>query len=497
MSKADIVFRTDASVDIGTGHAMRCLTLADRLAATGGRCVFLSRAMPQGLRDRLHINGHALVDLPAAPPGCDGLRYSPWLGTTMDDDATAAGPIIAQLKPDWLVIDHYALDARWTEKAKGTASVLVIDDLADRRQDCDLLIDSTLGRRPGDYDSLLPPATPRLIGPNFSLLRPEFATFRPASLGRTRQPVRHVLVSMGGVDAANATGAYLDCLSGAGFHVTAVVGSACPHIATLTRQVAGMPDVDLIVDPPDMAALMAGADLCIGAAGTTAWERCALGLPTLMVVLAENQRLVAQGVERAGASRTIHAGTGRADLLGLIAEIDVSALSAAAAAVTDGRGAERTVATMRALPRLRLRRATMDDAPAIWTWRTAGDAARYYTASAPVPLADHMDWFATALHSEGRRLFVVEADGLPAVHLRIDTGATHARVSVTANPARRGQRLVPSALALALAECADLGRFDAVVHQDNLPSRMLFEGTGFEFADQDGAFRRYIYAWRD
>jgi len=185
---------------------------------------------------------------------------------------------------------------------------MVIDDLADRPHDCDLLLDQSLGREAADYAGLLPPAATPLIGPGYALLRPEFARLRAASLARRERPVlRKLLVTMGGVDKDNATGRVLDALASCtlpdAVEITVVMGPQAPWLSEVRAQAAAMPvPTKVLVGVRDMAALMAESDLAIGGGGMTSIERCVLGLPTIIVIQAENQIRQAKDLERAGAA---------------------------------------------------------------------------------------------------------------------------------------------------------------------------------------------------
>lgn len=472
---------------------MRCLTLANALSAQGSRCTFLCRDLPASLAARLERDGHGLIPLPQADAGQDDLPHSAWLGTTMAQDAALVSPILDALRPAWLVIDHYALDARWTAAVRGTARVLVIDDLADRQLEADLLVDATAGRHPGDYDGVLSAETPRLIGPNFALLRPEFAALRATSLSRPRKRVRDILITMGGIDADNATGLFLDKLAGRGFALTAVIGGASPHVASLRAKVASIPGARLEIDTPDMAALMAQSDLCIGAAGSTAWERCALGLPALTVVLADNQKHVAQGLADCGAAQTIAPSISATDLCDMIQNLDIRAMSQAASALSDGRGAQRIAALMQVLPGLRIRAATPNDGAAIWRWRSAPGAERFYGSAQAVSLPDHLNWYQQALLDPDRQLFILDLDDEPVAHVRIDRAGRSGRVSISVDAAMQGRRIAFAALTLALGKSRGVDHFDAVVHKDNAPSLRLFDGFGFRRIGFDPPFHRFAF----
>lgn len=369
-----IAFRTDASLQIGSGHVMRCLTLADALKAQGADCHFISRKHPGHLLEVIRQRGHEVSCLemygqPWQPVPTSqakkigdpqrGPAHTAWLGSTWQNDARDTASILASLKPEWLVVDHYALDHHWEEVlAPHYRHLLVIDDLADRLHHCDLLLDQNLGSRPRDYAALVPPLCELLIGPNFALLRPEFAALRSYSLQRRRaQPaLRHLLISLGGVDQPNATGLVLQALRTCALppecRITVVMGLTAPWLQEVRELAMHMPwPTAVVVNVDDMAQRMVDSDLAIGAAGSTSWERCCLGLPTLMVVLAENQRAGAQALAAAHAARSMGAvGDIAAQLPEAIQELidprRAANLSLAASAITDGRGVEKILKAM-------------------------------------------------------------------------------------------------------------------------------------------------------
>lgn len=359
-----VVFRVDASLTVGSGHAMRCLTLATALRITGADCHFVCREHPGHLIDLIQRQGFACTALPrtASTSIATGERpYAAWLGATQAEDASQCRPLLEELHPDWLVVDHYALDACWESALRTTSQqLLAIDDLADRPHDCDVLLDQNLSCQEDAYTSLLPAHCRRLIGTHYALLRPEFAAQRAASLEHRRNTrLRHLLVSMGGVDLDNATGQVLATLPQAALppdcRITVVMGARAPWLAQVRQQAARLSwPTEIHVDVTDMAALMTDSDLAIGASGSSAWERCCLGLPTLLVVLADNQAPIAETLANAGAGF----------LLGRPADITTALLPALAAAdnrdwlatasqrartLCDGQGTRRVVDIMRRL----------------------------------------------------------------------------------------------------------------------------------------------------
>ena len=358
-----VVFRADASLQVGTGHVMRCLTLADALAAQGAACQFICREHQGNLIEQIRNKGHIAHALPIQPPvGASSLAIEPtattrepahshWLGATQEQDAAVCALILAEVNPDWLIVDHYALDVRWELALKPYyRKLLVIDDLADRPHQCDLLLDQTFGRNGEDYHALVQASCRLLCGSQYALLRPEFAARRAYRLPRRAKPqLRQLLITMGGVDKDNATGQILEalrlCPLPAQCQITVVMGATAPWLAEVSSQAECMPwPTKVMVGVSDMARLMADSDLAIGAAGATSWERCCLGLPTIMLLLADNQHKVAQGLELAGAVQVLKDPQEIPDRLpallnGLLSSPSLQTeMCEAAAHIADGRG---------------------------------------------------------------------------------------------------------------------------------------------------------------
>jgi UDP-2,4-diacetamido-2,4,6-trideoxy-beta-L-altropyranose hydrolase len=349
-----VSFRTDASLDIGTGHVMRCLTLAEALSERGALCRFVCRDHPGNLIELIRQRGFEVLALPFDGnwTGIDVTNpvHAVWLGADWVTDAEQTKVGAGETAVDWLIVDHYALDARWESAMHAVAErIMVIDDIADRPHDCDLLLDQNLGRRTEDYGHLVPDGCTILAGPQYALLRPEFATLRPYSLARRAAPrLKRLLITMGGVDKEDATGEVLDALRAcslpADCQIGVVMGPHAPWLARARERAASMPwPTEVLVNACDMAKLMADSDLAIGAAGSTSWERCCLGLPSIIVVLAANQQPVAQGLEVAGAAIMVRLPTLKTDIERILTDMLASSalltqMSADAAEVTSGAG---------------------------------------------------------------------------------------------------------------------------------------------------------------
>lgn len=299
-----VIFRADASLQIGTGHVMRCLTLAEALRKKGAICHFICREHPGNLLELIRQRGFDERALPVMMNAKHLERESEvcpnhmaWLGADWQTDAMQTLDVIGQSHTDWLIVDHYALDARWEQiQRTKTRKIMVIDDLADRTHDCDILLDQNVGRTEAHYSALVPSNCTILTGARYVLLRPEFSELREYSLTRrSRSRIKSILVTMGGVDKCNATGEVLTALKKASLPtdclITVVMGEHAPWLAAVRDQAKQMPcKTTVLVNVRNMAQLMAECDLAIGAGGGTTYERIFMGLPAILKPIAENQR---------------------------------------------------------------------------------------------------------------------------------------------------------------------------------------------------------------
>ena len=283
-----VCIRADASTLIGTGHIVRCLTLAKRLSQKGSSVSFFSREIP----------GHLCASTEKAGFRTERLSDA--------DNDLPSGDLLQRYnqKPDWLIVDHYELDARWEQSARARAvRIFVIDDLADRPHDCDALLDQNFYPDVQTrYRSRVPENCRLLLGPRFALLRDEFLA-RGTVRERTGA-VERILVFLGGADQSNETAKVLLALKKLGrpVFIDVVAGPTNPHKEGLLKLCRTLPKARFYDTTPSMADLMEQADLAIGGGGTTSWERCYMGVPTLAIVTAENQREMTQALHARGAS---------------------------------------------------------------------------------------------------------------------------------------------------------------------------------------------------
>lgn len=284
-----ILFIANAGPAVGGGHVMRSLSLARALEQHGAECVFLAPPPVAEILDafapQISREEAASVEGPAAIDAAKGVRF------------------------DAVVFDHYGLDAEDHKAVAGERPSLVIDDLADRPLAADLVLDPGPARTAADY-ALLADGAQLLLGPRYAPVRPEFAALRDEAMARRDEPVRRVLVALGLTDVGGVTAKVVDRLRQRNGQLAfdVVLGSGAPSLPGLTRVAAHDPRVTLHVDAPDMADLMLHADVAIGAGGSTTWERCTLGLPSVVAILTDNQRAPAQALAEHGAALVIEAG---------------------------------------------------------------------------------------------------------------------------------------------------------------------------------------------
>jgi UDP-2,4-diacetamido-2,4,6-trideoxy-beta-L-altropyranose hydrolase len=351
-----VAIRADASERIGAGHVMRDAALAESLRDRGAEVRFLCRDLPRNLVDWLQEQGWPATRLAAPTAPVSGEGYAAWLGVSSDQDAEDTLQVLRDDPVDWLVVDHYALGAAWEGRMRPVARhILAVDDLADRPHDCDLLLDQNYAH-PGQarYAGLVPPGATIRLGPRHALLRRQFAALRAAALARRDGRLERVLVFMGGADPGGETEKALSGLLELGrgdLAVDVVVGNSNPRRGSIADWCGELPGVRFQCQTPHMAELMAEADLGLGAGGSAAWERCVLGLPAIVAVLADNQAPIAGGLGAAG----VHVCLGRAETLtpadyaAAVAALRperLRAMSRAAAQITDGLGAPRLATEM-------------------------------------------------------------------------------------------------------------------------------------------------------
>ena len=300
----NFAFRVDASAEIGTGHFGRCFTLGKKLRKAGHSVLFICRHIPANLIGLIRNAecGIAILDGKEDARSSGDLYHSSWLGVSQELDASQC---IRELKHldvclDWLIVDHYSLDTRWESKLKvHVKHICVIDDLADRQHDCNLLIDQNLYKNPNlRYSNLVPTNCQLMLGPEFALLRDEFKKLKKIVKNHDGS-LKNIVIFFGGSDLNNFTGVTVAALGELGLDgitVDVVVGKLHPEIKMIQERCEELKYI-LHVQTESIGTIFLSADLCIGGGGVTTWERCCLGLPSLIISIAMNQIQIAKDLD--------------------------------------------------------------------------------------------------------------------------------------------------------------------------------------------------------
>ena len=493
-----VVFRVDSSQQIGTGHLIRCRTLAEVLRQREVEVRFICRDLPGNLIPLLRRAAFPVTVLAAPQDGNPpemSENYAAWLGVSQDTDATETITALAGEKADWLIVDHYGIDSHWERQLRPHADqIMVLDDLANRPHDCDLLLDQNESATGASrYQALAPESCQLLVGSRYALLRPDYAAYRQTQPSRTGE-VRRLLVFFGGTDHQNATGKTLAALSTPQFEslaVDVVLGATNPHRAMVAQQVAQRPHTVLHNPRPHLADLMAQADLAVGAGGTTTWERLCLGLPTLVASIADNQVTACQALQDRGLI----------EYLGRVEVVDVKRLRSSidsllqnpshllemadrARLQVDGLGAMRVAEALKPTSphQLKLRLARAEDAPLYYDWVNEPEVRYQSFQTEPISWELHQTWFQKKLGDPNCYLGVLEAETLPVGQIRFDLKGEEAIVDYSLDVLVRGRGWATQLIRLGmqLLRNTQITYLRADVKPENTASRMVFLRLGFD-----------------
>lgn len=483
-----LLIRADSDTRIGNGHVMRCLALAEHWQEHGGKATFLSRCESSLLRQRVETSGVELIQLENAHP--DPADLTTTLGVA---EAIAASS--ENIKP-WIILDGYHLEPEYQLKIRSAGyRSMIIDDKVDfDRYHARLLLNQNIASEKLAYR--VDDDTRLLLGARYALLRKEFLKF-PRAPRKVPDIARKVLVSLGGADTHNVTAKVIDALRYVNLdnlEVTIVVGSSNPRYDELRSRAAAQDQpksIRVIHNASNMPQLMARADVAIANAGSTCYELAYMGLPALVLILADNQAAVAGELSKAGIATN----------LGLYTDIDPAGIGTAlfelcndyperlkqsklGTGLIDGKGAERIIEAMREADSVtRFRLALPADAEVLW--RLANDAAvrKNSFSPAPISLPDHLAWFDARLESSDCRIWVIEVDDEIAAQIRydrIDTEVAEIDFSVATDFRNRGLGTQALMLTRTFA-CDELGvkRIRGIVINSNASSAQAFLKAGF------------------
>lgn len=499
MSWMRVAFRVDASNQTGIGHLMRCIALADALKSRGAHTRFICRHLTDSLQTLLDQKGHEFQRLEASqieyPTG--PFKHSHWLGVSQGQDALDTLSALAGTSWDWLIVDHYALDSRWESMLRQSAKrILVIDDLADRVHDCDILLDQNLyADSETRYLDKVPVHCKMFLGPGYALLRDEFHQWRERVKPR-KGPVKRILVFFGGVDADNYTVQAIHALANIDrqcIQVDVVIGAQHPNRSEI-EAACDAHRFRCHVQATCMAELMAAADLAIGAGGSTSWERCCLGLPALTLCMADNQRQLisdaaAEGLLYAPDPSNEPARAMEHHAVALISNESLrQAISRKGMQTVDGRGVLRVIRQM-GCNAVYVRPACDDDSQNLFEWRNHPSNRNVSRNAELIDWEAHAGWFKSVLADPNRELLIGLRGGQPVGVVRFDVHNSEAEVSIYLVPGvgepGLGSDLLLSAEHWFITHRCDVILLRAHVLGDNLPSHRLFEAGGYQLRSTD------------
>ena len=503
MKTAKVFFRTDSSLLIGTGHVMRCLTLANELQEQGCEVRFICRNHPGNLNDLIRNKGFQVFELPQPTEAFEETNteslpraeYAKWLGVSWQRDAAETISLLGDQKPDWLIVDHYALDKSWETALRPKAEkIMVIDDLADREHDCDLLLDQNYfidGKN--RYDKLTKPTCVKMLGPEYALLRNEFAETRK-KLKHPANEVKRIFVFFGGTDPDDMTSKALIALSQPDLlflEVDVVIGKTNPNLNKVIDLVNDRPKTTLHIQVENMAELMSKSDMALGAGGANTWERLCLKIPSLVVTIAQNQVPFTQLLHE----RHIQEWIGESKKLDL-KKIECAILHAISDSgfykkwnpsffnEIDGLGTKRVANMLTKGPlisELDIRKVRFEDCNIFWYWVNDADVRKNSFYSEQIPIDDHMIWFKKKIKDLESRIFIIECSNGPIGQTRFEKINGKFRIDYSVSRPFRGLGLGCSILQKSIL-LIDFERPFSVygeVKKNNYSSIKIFEKLNF------------------
>ncbi|MGA7219873.1 MAG: UDP-2,4-diacetamido-2,4,6-trideoxy-beta-L-altropyranose hydrolase [Candidatus Sulfotelmatobacter sp.] len=478
MGAGTLLIRADARAAIGTGHVMRCLALAQAWQDSGGQCVFAMAESTPPVECRLGGEGMEVVALKAE------------VGSL--EDAMQTAELSAKKSAVWIVADGYRFGSEYQRAIKESGfKLLFVDDNVHAASYCaDLVLNQNIHARASLYDKRQP-ATRLLMGPRYAMLRREF---RPLRDWRREVPAcaRKIIITMGGSDPGNLTkkaAEAIEKLADSLLETVILVGGSNPRSGAVGNSTGsdGKESIRFIVDATNVAELMAWADVAVAGAGTTFWEMCFLGLPSILLVLADNQQAVAEAADRMGIARTLGKGADvtASEIAGSLRELLASRETRANQStrgrkLVDGRGAERVAAF---LSDLQLRRTTESDCELFWQFANEPGARAASFRDKCISWESHQDWFQKKMADPQAMLFTAtNATGVPIGEVRFQIEGRRSVLSISLGEQFRGQRHGQNILTVAIEELfrnSDAEFIDAYVKPSNEVSLKLFSGAGF------------------
>jgi len=473
-----LIIRADASPEIGTGHVMRCLALAEAWQNTGGEVCFVSACDAPALEVRLKNEGIQI------------LHISQEAGTLGDADETAR--IAHERGADWIVVDGYNFGAEYQKTIKDAGlSLLFIDDYghADHYY-ADIVLNQNIyadGTFYPSYESY----TRFLLGTKYALIRKEFLIW--SGWHRDIPKVaRKILVTLGGSDSDNITLNVIEALrilDFAGLEVKVVIGDANPHFDLIHNKVQDLSNFTLIKNAKNMPELMAWADVAISSGGSTSWELLFMGVPSLVIPIAKNQDPIVAALQSCSIAQGINGNLlknpkefAETVFIFLHSWKIRSEFSARMVQYIDGKGPSRIIDAI-CDPLITLRKAELSDCKRVWSWINDPIVRSVSFSPEPISLECHKEWFSSALIDPALVYYIaVDKDARPFGQVRFQVESDAAVISVLVDPEYRGRSLGSTLIRYATEQFfkeTEIVLVKAFIKTGNEVSRKAFAKAGY------------------
>jgi len=500
-SHSRICFRVDGSHFMGSGHIMRCVNLATGLQQRGAEITFLCRPLDGHYCNLLTEKGFKVCRLPDASltkteQSNGESSESNWLAVSLSQEIAETHQIFRMLSDfDWIIVDHYGLDARWESAMRPyTSKILVIDDLANRSHDCDLLIDQNyFSNADVRYVTKVPSNCSSMLGPKYALLQKQYAELHPSIAHRSGK-IKRILVSFGGHGFSDLVMLVINAflaLAKPNIEMDVILNKDNPQYELVQNAIANEPAIHLHERQPSLAKMMANADLAIGASGATTWERLCMGLPSIVISLADNQTNIAHELNQLGLIQWLGNKSEVNEIVikdalnSVFNRTDLTEWSQRCWQLVDGNGVFRVLNVILSSTGdfLSLRPAEASDEDLLLEWANEGSVRKSAFTTDLIDSNLHNTWFKKRLQSPDQcRIYIAELAGShPIGQVRFERNTTGWSIDYSVDPLFRGRGFGKRMLAEAIELVADAkpARIYGEVKPENVPSLKVFDELGF------------------
>ncbi|MDC1418102.1 UDP-2,4-diacetamido-2,4,6-trideoxy-beta-L-altropyranose hydrolase [Candidatus Thioglobus sp.] len=504
-----IIIRATASKKMGSGHIMRCITLAEELSKKNDNIIeFVTQKYPENLDDLIKKKGFIVHSIDASISRNEEGIVSEIF--EQEKDAYDTINAIKSQKIDWVIIDHYSIDYNWQEKLRPyTKKIMAIDDLANRKHNCDILLDQNYSSNEMRYENFVKSDTVKLLGPRFALLRKEFYELRKKRK-KIISKVKRVFIFFGGSDSDNLTSKSIKIFSKPDLSyldLDVVIGSINPHKKEVSALVAAHSNAKLHIQVDNIAELMSDADIALCAGGSSTWERMSVGLPSIVVTIADNQDKLSNDLDKDGYINWL----GRINKVNFMMIEDalrhvilnpqqLELQSQKCKSLVDSLGSKRVsnllLGDIKA-KELQLREANRKDCQLYWYWVNDPLVRENAYHQHNITIEEHQIWFRKQLNNPNVIMLVVESEFGPAGQVRFDYTNSNCIISYSIAKQFRGFGLGKTIINKAISYLPHKQTFTIIakVRESNIPSRKIFENIGFLEVGKPHKSNQYMYTY--